>query len=682
MYTRGCAVLLVWLLVVVPVNAAGSPLKDAVAMWHFADQASSAQRHSLLVHGTVTLGVPLDGEEREASLAHGGDGKVAHFEGGYLEIGGSSFDPPATVFTLLLRVRDPQGKWNVPLFGSYGGDGAVSLYLRGVDGATLPRRDRNFVGGEMATPADWMFGWPEGPRAIHGSRSVVEFLWGAKGGVPMTPARLNMLPKNLPAGEVPPLLSDARNGVQRLMFPLQPAGPCAWHDIIVRGTGAKLQLWLDGILVDEEFPIGVTRPATAPRFFGAAMLDDGKVLGGFTGLMDHAALWHRALSDAEIVALCGGPTEARKRELAMLGPLPQQMQYFRARGHNSKAGDCIPHFHDGTFHLFYLILRRNMHSKWDGGHGGLEIHHASTRDLAEWTHHPVAVPISEQWEAWQGTGGVVHHDGKFWMFYPTPDYDGNHGGIQLATSDDGEYFTKHEPHPFLPGGDCEVFADPDPQTKRFHLLKAGKTFGGGLPELKDKTLVCWASPADLEQRGAGVLTVEGTGGQFDSLVLGEAAARRWMAGSDNFHRTQRDQLVNAEESAKPGEWVQIAAVYAGNTVTLYRNGTRYAQYGIEEPLHFAPVARVVLGLRHLDRRADPAALPRCHRRCACVCQCADRSTNCRTASPRGERAKPLVWFDFQTGSTDRAERCHPPNSKGMRLCGTAPWCLRVVKIVW
>ena len=58
-----------------------------------------------------------------------------------------------------------------------------------VDGATLPRRDRNFVGGEMATPADWMFGWPEGPRAIHGSRSVVEFLSGAKGGVPMTPAQ-------------------------------------------------------------------------------------------------------------------------------------------------------------------------------------------------------------------------------------------------------------------------------------------------------------------------------------------------------------------------------------------------------------------------------------------------------------------------------------------------------------
>ena len=146
----------------------------------------------------------------------------------------------------------------------------------------------------------------------------------------------------------------------------------------------------------------------------------------------------------------------------------------------------------------------------------------------------MAVPVSEQWEAWQGTGGVVHHAGKFWMFYPTPDYDGNHGGIQLATSANGEYFTKHEPHPFLPGGDCEVFADPDPQTKRFHLLKAGKTFGGGLPELKDKTLVCWATPQYLAQRGAGVLTVEGTGGQFDSLVLGEAAAQALDGGQWPF----------------------------------------------------------------------------------------------------------------------------------------------------
>ncbi len=86
----------------------------------------------------MQLGVALAGEERAASLARGGDGKVAQFDGGHLEIGGPAFDPPGAVFTLLLRVRDPQGEWNAPLFGSYGGDGAASLYLRGVDGATLP----------------------------------------------------------------------------------------------------------------------------------------------------------------------------------------------------------------------------------------------------------------------------------------------------------------------------------------------------------------------------------------------------------------------------------------------------------------------------------------------------------------------------------------------------------------
>ena len=76
----------------------------------------------------------------------------------------------------------------------------------------------------MSTPAGWMFGWPEGPRAIDGSRGVFEFLWGDKG-LKLTPARVNMLPKNLPAGEIPPLTSDASNAVLRIMFPMEPTGP-------------------------------------------------------------------------------------------------------------------------------------------------------------------------------------------------------------------------------------------------------------------------------------------------------------------------------------------------------------------------------------------------------------------------------------------------------------------------
>lgn len=124
-----------------------TPLGDAAAVWNFGDAEDSQQRHPLIVRGAVQLGVALAGEEIAASLARGGDGKIARFDGGHLEIGSPQSDPPGAVFTLLLRVRDPQGEWNAPLFGSYGGDGAASLYLRGVDGSTLPHRDRNYAGG-------------------------------------------------------------------------------------------------------------------------------------------------------------------------------------------------------------------------------------------------------------------------------------------------------------------------------------------------------------------------------------------------------------------------------------------------------------------------------------------------------------------------------------------------------
>ena len=278
--------------------AASTPFKDATATWNFSDGKDS----SLTVRGDVKLGVELTGDERAASLARGGDGKVAQFNGGHLEIGGPAFDPPGPVFTLLLRVRDPRGEWNAPLFGSYGGDGKVSLYLRSVDGTTLPMEDRNYVGGKLSTPAAWMFGWPEGPRAIHGSRGVIEFLWGATN-LPVPFEKRKMLPMKFPDA---PLFRDASNAVLRVMFPMELVGPRDWHDVVVRGTGAKLQLWMDGVLLDEEFPMGTTRAATAPRYFGAAQLADGKLLTGFRGQVDHAALWHRALSDAEIATLSGG----------------------------------------------------------------------------------------------------------------------------------------------------------------------------------------------------------------------------------------------------------------------------------------------------------------------------------------------------------------------------------------
>jgi beta-fructofuranosidase len=43
------------------------------------------------------------------------------------------------------------------------------------------------------------------------------------------------------------------------------------------------------------------------------------------------------------------------------------------------AGDCMPFYHDGTFHLFYL--QDENHHQGNGGLGGHQWAHASTTDL-------------------------------------------------------------------------------------------------------------------------------------------------------------------------------------------------------------------------------------------------------------------------------------------------------------
>jgi hypothetical protein len=97
-------------------------------------------------------------------------------------------------------------------------------------------------------------------------------------------------------------------------------------------------------------------------------------------------------------------------------------------------------------------------------------------------------------------------------------------------------------------------------------------------------------------------------------------------------------------------------VYAGSTVTLYRNGARYARYETEHPLHFKAGARVLLGLRHLDRRDDPQAHFRGAIADARVYGMALTDAQVSELRPHESAGPdPLVWFDFKSGGTaDRA----------------------------
>lgn len=634
----------------VPAMAPATPLKGAAFAWHMADGANVAgAAGGLKAHGAVTLGVELDGPDREASLARGGDGRVARIDGGYLALADDAqlkIDPRR--WTVAIRMRDPEGSWRYPILGSYGSDRQASIALRAVDGSKEPMTDRTFTGGEVPTIYSWMFR-PGGPRSVPGSTSLLELVWGAR---EPSAARVRRIRDMQPGRTWPnPLQQDVLNAVMKPCFPVGLIGPTEWHDIVASMTGPKLQLWIDGVLVDEEFPVGTTRDRTLP-FLIAAGQENGELRAGFKGLIDHVAVWDRPLTPDEIAALSGGPDAARKRELAILGDESPSMQYFRPCGHNRKAGDCIPYWDPRaeTFRLYYLILRRNMHSKWDGGHGGLEIWQASTKDLKAWTHHPVTIPITEQWEAWNGTGAVAFHDGKYHWYYPTPCYEEElgFGGIQRAVSDDGVHFAKTGPHPFIPGGDCEVFRDKD---GLFHMIKAGPEQRGKGKPLRDKTLVAWVRVADLDQKGGSALTIEHPdGAQFDGMVYGECAPRRWMPGSDRHQRTPRPQTAWAEENAGPDAVIQMAAVFEGKKGALYRNGQPYASYDIANPVTFPGGSSLLIGRRH-TAAAPESAFFKGRVLDARVYDMALTAQQLADLKPDADGGpKPVAWYDFEGGN--------------------------------
>ncbi len=70
-----------------------------------------------------------------------------------------------------------------------------------------------------------------------------------------------------------------------------------WRDLIARYDGSKLMLFVDGVAAGSVKVAGHLRSENKlPFTIGKAM----------RGQVDHAAVWTRALSDAEVAALSGG----------------------------------------------------------------------------------------------------------------------------------------------------------------------------------------------------------------------------------------------------------------------------------------------------------------------------------------------------------------------------------------
>ncbi len=168
--------------------------------------------------------------------------------------------------------------------------------------------------------------------------------------------------------------ADTAVGILRMGVPVACIGlQCM---VILRLTAFHYEMFIDGVLVDEEYP--------ATEMFGT----DIRIIMG-----EDVKVWNRTLSDSEIVELCGGGKTVKEREKAILGPDIPLGQYWAPRGHNTLFGDTmLTSEGDKRLHLYWLFDRRSGRGKF--GAGGHPFAHASTSDLIHWEHHPRAREVS------------------------------------------------------------------------------------------------------------------------------------------------------------------------------------------------------------------------------------------------------------------------------------------------
>ncbi len=394
-------------------------LGRAVAVWHLSDLHDQAGADSALeVRGKVELGVPLDEQAQHESKARGGDGKAARLSGdGWLSAGDGhnrELQLQGDKCTVLMRLQATAGIWETRgLFSRGGGHDKLVVNMFSHD-----------------------FG--HGPE--------IGFEIGVEG--------------------KPGLGGQVRASLDRV-------GRDRWHDVVARYDGRELSLYLDGVLLDRKPAAGVLRQGNVEPLAIGAGTSGGHTDAPLVGMVDHAAIWSAALSDDEIVTLCGGKAIAAKNEAeyaAWVPPPPRRSIDDLVNTHRElqarfqadpqrpqwhflapEEGDCMPFdpngaiYWKGRYHLFYIFQRQQnadppvVHC-WG---------HVSSTDLVHWKTYPTALDVAAA-DPDRGIfsgNAFLNRDGV-----PTIMYHGVGLGNCIATSTDDElvHWTKSPQNPIVP----------------------------------------------------------------------------------------------------------------------------------------------------------------------------------------------------------------------------------------
>ena len=361
---------------------------DAVALW----KMEKPHPKNMVVHGDVAIGKPLPINGPNGSKGRGVTSKIADFNGGYIDLGQGKHNAlnfEGYNFTLHIRFCIPDGNWDKTIISKGGEADKLSWKLYGL----AYGRDPGQQNWEMSMQNYYSFGDKEGKGY------ALEFMLGVQPQPFLTEGRKRE--------------GERINNTFRIGVPVEMIGTDSWHDVTVRFAGSTLEMFVDGVLVDEEWPIGQLRKSDASCLIGGAETADG-VSDGFTGMVDYAAVWDKAITDDEIKLLSGGLVAVEEAKKRILGVEQESLQYWKPRGHNIWAGDVVPAYKNGRFHMFYLYDRRHHASKW--GAGAHQFAHYSSTDLVHWEKHPMALALDWQWETF-GTGCPIFVDNRLELHY-------------------------------------------------------------------------------------------------------------------------------------------------------------------------------------------------------------------------------------------------------------------------
>jgi hypothetical protein len=146
--------------------------------------------------------------------------------------------------TVWMRARVPDGRWNSALIGKRGGQDSCNFNLFSADLAETPGSDICF---EIRTD----------------------------------------------------------RGLAMTSFPVAKIDATAWHDLVGRYDGESIQILCDGKVMSRKPATGSLVMNQAPLLIGAENRG-GQVVHRFSGEMEFAGLWTRALSDKELAAMVKG----------------------------------------------------------------------------------------------------------------------------------------------------------------------------------------------------------------------------------------------------------------------------------------------------------------------------------------------------------------------------------------